>query len=394
MVDVAKHEQGQDARQNPIKALLNEGQSVWLDDISRQMLTSGELKRQIEEVGIRGVTSNPTIFEKAISSSDAYDDAVADLLQQGKQAPEIFEAVEVEDIRNACDLFAPLYEQSGGCDGFVSIEVSPGAARDAEGTRVEARRLWASVGRPNLMVKIPGTLEGAAVIQEMLTEGININITLLFSIESYKRVALAYVAALEQRHAQGQPIDRISSVASFFVSRVDTLVDKLLDEKIAATDDPAQQEKLRGLHGKVAVANAKLAYAKFQEIFEGERFAPLRAAGANVQRPLWASTGTKNPAYSDVLYVEELIGPHTVNTMPGKTIEAFLDHGRVERTLDRNVGEARQIMADLAAAGIDLAAATAQLEEEGIASFTKSFDALIAGVEGKRAALAETVATT
>ncbi len=244
------------------------------------------------------------------------------------------------------------------------------------------------------MVKIPGTLEGAAVIQEMLTEGININITLLFSIESYERVALAYVSALEQRHAQGQPIDRIASVASFFVSRVDTLIDKLLDEKIAATDDPAQHEKLRGLQGKVAVANAKLAYAKFQEIFEGERFAPLRAAGANVQRPLWASTGTKNPAYSDVLYVEELIGPHTVNTMPGKTIEAFLDHGQVERTLDRNLDEARQVMTDLAAAGIDLAAATAQLEEEGIASFTKSFDSLIAGVEGKRAALAETVATT
>jgi len=389
MVDVAKHQNGRDQADNPIKALVKEGQSVWLDDISRQMLREGKLQQQVEQVGIRGVTSNPTIFEKAIASGNAYDDAVMDLLRRGKSAPEIFEAVEVEDIRDACDVLRPIYDQSGGRDGFVSIEVSPGAARDAEGTRVEARRLWASVDRPNLMVKIPGTLEGAAVVEEMLAEGLNINITLLFSIASYERVASAYVAALEQRHAAGQPIDRIASVASFFVSRVDTLVDKLVEEKIGQTDDIARQEAMRSVLGKVAVANAKLAYAKFQEIFEGPRFAPLKAAGAAVQRPLWASTGTKNPAYSNVLYVEELIGPDTVNTMPGKTIEAFLDHGQVRRTVDENVEDARQVMRDLEATGVSIDEVTAQLEEEGIASFTKSFDALIAGVEGKRAALAQ-----
>ena len=389
MVDVAKHQNGRDQADNPIKALFTEGQSVWLDDISRQMLREGKLQQQVEQVGIRGVTSNPTIFEKAIASGNAYDDAVMELLRHDKSAPEIFEAVEVEDIRDACDVLRPIYDQSGGRDGFVSIEVSPGAARDAEGTRVEARRLWTSVDRPNLMVKIPGTLEGAAVVEEMLAEGLNINITLLFSIASYERVANAYVAALEQRHAAGQPVDRVASVASFFVSRVDALVDKLVEEKIGQTDDTARQETMRAVLGKVAVANAKLAYAKFQEIFEGPRFAPLREAGAAVQRPLWASTGTKNPAYSDVLYVEELIGPDTVNTMPGKTIEAFLDHGQVRRTVDQNVDAARQTMRDLEATGVSIDEVTAQLEEEGIASFTKSFDALIAGVEGKRAALAQ-----
>ena len=385
-------EQDQDTRTNPIKELLTEGQSVWLDDISRQMLNEGDLQRQIDEIGIRGVTSNPSIFEKAIAAGDAYDAAVMDLLRQGKGAEEIFEAVEVEDIQAACDLFRPIYDASAGADGFVSIEVSPGSARDAESTRIEARRLWSSVDRPNLMVKIPGTLEGAAVIEEMLAAGLNINITLLFSIASYERVANAYVAALEQRHAANQPIDRIASVASFFVSRVDTLVDKLIEEKIAGSSDPAVAAQGRALLGKVAVANAKLAYAKFQEIFEGPRFAPLRAAGANVQRPLWASTGTKNPAYSDVLYVEELVGPDTVNTMPGKTIEAFLDHGRVSRTVDQGVASAEQVMRDLAALGVSIDDVTAQLEEEGIASFTKSFDNLIAGVEGKRSAL-EAVAT-
>ena len=394
MVTVTKHEQAQDTATNAIKALLTEGQSVWQDDISRAMLTGGDLQRAIEETGIRGVTSNPTIFEKAISSGHHYDDAVMKLLHAGKSAPEIFEAVEVEDIRHACDLFRPLYDETGGGDGFVSIEVSPGAARNAEGTRVEARRLWDSVARPNLMVKIPGTAEGAAVIEEMLAAGVNINITLLFAIESYEQVALAYISALEQRQGRGEPIDRIASVASFFVSRVDTAVDKLLEEKIAATDDLALQERLRGLLGKVAVANAKLAYAKFQELFDGPRFAPLRAAGASPQRPLWASTGTKNPSYSDVLYVDELIGPDTVNTMPRPTIEAFLDHGTVRRTVDANVDEARRIIADLADVGIDLEAVTKRLEDEGIASFTKSYDALIAGVESKREALAQQATTT
>ncbi len=382
-----------DGRQgNPIKALLGEGQSVWQDDISRQMLQSGELQRTIADVGIRGLTSNPTIFEKAIAGGTAYDEDVARLLREGRDAPEIFEAVEVQDIRDACDLFLPIYEASNGGDGFCSIEVSPGAARNADVTRTEARRLWSAVDRPNLMVKIPGTAEGAAVIEEMLEAGLNINITLLFAIESYERVALAYVSALEKRLAANQPIDRIASVASFFVSRVDTLIDKLLDEKIAQANDEATVSRLRGLKGKAAVANAKLAYAKFQEIFEGARFAPLRAAGAKVQRPLWASTSVKNPEYRDVLYVEELIGPDTVNTMPRPTIQAFLDHGVVRRTVDQDLDAARQVMADLAEVGIDMAAVTAQLEDEGIASFVKSFDSLIAGVESKREQMAEVVA--
>lgn len=377
------------AKSNPIKALFEQGQSVWLDDISRTMLTSGALKRQIEEVGIRGVTSNPTIFEKAIAAGDAYDDDVTQLLRQGKTAGEIFEAVAVEDIRNACDLFRPVYDEADGADGFVSIEVVPSFARDGEGSLTEARRLWASVDRPNLMVKIPGTAEGVPAIRQALIDGININITLLFSLENYERVAQAYIAALEARHAAGQPVSRIASVASFFVSRVDTLVDKKLEEKISATDNPEERERLQRLLGKVAIANAKLAYASFQEMFHGPRFAELRKAGAKVQRPLWASTGVKNPAYRDTLYVEELIGPDTVNTMPGATIEAFLDHGDVQRNVDRDVEQARRTIRTLAEVGIDLAAATAQLEDEGISLFSKSFDALLAGVESKRESLAK-----
>jgi transaldolase len=351
------------------------------------MLKSGKLAETINEVGIRGLTSNPTIFEKAISGGNNYDDQIVELLDSGKSPLEIFEAIEVEDIRNACDLFRGVYDAADGHDGFCSIEVSPDAARDANSTREQVRRLWDSVDRPNLMVKIPGTSEGAPVIEEMLAEGKNINITLLFSIASYERVALAYVAALEKQHAAGQPIDKIASVASFFVSRVDTLVDKLLDEKIAnATGD--KKATFESLKGTIAVANAKLAYAKYQEIFESDRFSTLRAAGARPQRPLWASTGTKNPAYPDTLYVDTLIGPDTVNTMPGKTMEAFLDHGTVKRTVDADLDLARKQLADLAAAGIDIAAVTDQLETEGIDSFIKSFESLLSGVAAKKNALA------
>ena len=366
-------------------------QSLWLDDISRAMLQAGTLQKQIEQDGIRGVTSNPTIFEKAIAAGNAYNDQIAELIRAGKSSGEIFEAVEVDDIRNACDLFTDLYEASGGNDGYVSIEVAPEFARDTEGTIGEARRLWSSVKRPNLMVKIPGTAEGIPAIRQALLEGISINVTLLFSVERYEQVALAYVEALEERHAKGESIETLASVASFFVSRVDTLVDGMLDERIKS--DPSVADLAESLKGKIAVANAKLAYQKFLEIFESDRFAPLRAASGNVQRPLWASTGTKNPAYSDVLYVETLIGPDTVNTMPGKTIDAFVDHGVIARTVDTDVEAARQAVADLEKVGVDLRDVTAQLEEEGIASFAKSFDSLISGVEGKRAALAQTVAS-
>jgi transaldolase len=370
-----------------IEALLAHGQSVWQDDITRGMLKSGKLEETINEVGIRGLTSNPTIFEKAISGGTDYDDQIVELQGSGKAPLEIFEAIAVADIRNACDLFRDVYDSAEGHDGFCSIEVSPDAARDANSTREQVRRLWDSVDRPNLMVKIPGTSEGAPIVEEMLAEGKNINITLLFSIASYERVALAYVTALEKRHSAGQPIDKIASVASCFVSRVDTLVDKLLDEKIASASG-AGKAKLESLKGTIAIANAKLAYAKYQEIFEGDRFARLRAAGARPQRPLWASTGTKNPAYSDTLYVDTLIGPDTVNTMPGKTMEAFLEHGTVKRTVDADVESARKQMAELSAAGIEIDAVTAQLETEGIDSFIKSFESLLGGVAAKKDALA------
>lgn len=360
-----------------IDALLKQGQSVWQDDISRDMIRSGEIQRIID-TGIRGLTSNPSIFEKAIASGNAYDDDVRRLAREGKNASQIFQTLAVKDIQDTCDLFLPVYQASNGTDGFVSIEVSPGAARDAARTRIEARELWAAVNRPNVMIKIPGTVEGTPVIEEMIAEGININVTLLFSIDAYDRVARAYVNGLDARKAAGKPINQVASVASFFVSRVDSLIDKLLDEKGADAT----------LKGKAAVANAKLAYERFGEIFSGPKWDALAAAGAQVQRPLWASTSVKNPAYRDVLYVEELVGPHTVNTMPRPTIVAFIDHGDARRTIDHDLPAAKHLMNELASAGIDMKAVTDQLEDEGIASFVKSFDTLLAGVEGKRAAMA------
>jgi transaldolase len=376
---------------NRIKELFaRERQSAWQDDISRDMLNEGAIRDAIAEIGIRGLTSNPTIFEKAIAGGDAYDEEITGLLQRELDAAAIFEAVAVRDIQGAADLFRPLYNASNGRDGFVSIEVSPLGARDAARTAEDARRLWAAVDRPNLMVKIPGTVEGVPVIRQMLEEGININITLLFSVAAYERVARAYIEALAARRAAGKPVDRVASVASFFVSRVDTLVDKLLDERIAATTDATQKGWLESLKGKAAIANARIAYQIFERLFspESEGWAPLAAAGAAVQRPLWASTSVKNPAYPDTMYVDELIGPHTVNTMPRPTITAFLDHGTVARTIDRDLAVAEKTMADLAAAGIDIDAVTAQLEEEGIASFAKSYDALLDGVAAKRSQLA------
>jgi transaldolase len=374
---------------NRIKQLFREeGQSAWQDDISRDMLNEGSIRTAIEETGIRGLTSNPTIFEKAIAAGTAYDEEIGGLLERDLDAHAIFETVAVRDIQGAADLFRPIYESSEGGDGFVSIEVSPLAARDPAVTTADAHRLWSAVERPNLMVKIPGTIEAEPVIQQMLTEGININITLLFSVAAYERVARAYIAALAARRAAGQPIDRIASVASFFVSRVDTLVDKLLDEKIAATGDATQKGWLESLKGKAAIANAKIAYQSFERLFSGAEWDSLAAAGADVQRPLWASTSVKNPAFPDTMYVDELIGPHTVNTMPRPTIAAFLDHGTVARTIDKDLSGAYKTMEDLAAAGIDIDAVTAQLEDEGIASFAKSYDSLLAGVASKRSQLA------
>lgn len=368
--------------ENTIKQLVKEGQSVWLDDISRQLIQSGELQHQIDDVGIRGVTSNPTIFQKAIAAGDVYDEEIVNLLKQGKKPAAVFQTVAVKDIQDACDLFRPLYDETGGEDGFVSIEVLPSLARDADGTMDNARTLWTAVDRPNLMVKVPGTAEGVTAIRTLLTEGININITLLFSLNNYEQVARAYIDALTKRHEDGLPIDRLASVASFFVSRVDTLADKQLDAKIAAGEGDAGL--LASLKGKVAIANAQLAYEKFEELFGSEAFKTLADAGAKVQRPLWASTGTKNPAYSDVLYVDTLIGPHTINTAPPKTIDAFLDHGTVKRTVDADYAAAHKVLDDLKSVGLEIDEITQQLEDEGIESFMSSYDDLLAGVEGKR----------
>jgi len=365
---------------NTIKQLHQQGQSVWQDDISRDMLTSGLLQERID-LGIRGVTSNPTIFQKAIATGHAYDEDIIRLLGDNLAIEEIFQTLAVKDIQDACDLFRPIYDASQGEDGFVSLEVLPSLARDTEGTLANARVLWKAVDRPNLMVKVPGTDEGAPAIEELLFEGLNINVTLLFSLANYERVATAYISALQRRADAGLPIDRIASVASFFVSRVDTAADKLLD---AVGSDEA-----RALKGKVAVANAQLAYERFESMFSRDTFRKLAAAGAKVQRPLWASTGTKNPAYSDVLYVEMLIGPDTVNTMPVATIEAFLDHGTVARTVDADYAAAHRVAQDLDAVAVSLDEITTKLENDGIDSFMASYDDLLAGVEAKRSELAQ-----
>lgn len=358
------------------QALLEAGQSIWLDFIDRRILRDGSLARLIED-GVRGMTSNPTIFEKALAESDAYDAQVG-AAPEHLTAHEVFELIETDDVRTACDAFLPIYRASGGDDGYVSIEVSPGVAHDADATVAEARRLWAAVDRPNVMVKVPGTAEGARAVRRLIADGINVNVTLLFAISAHDRVIEAYIAGLEDRAAAGQPVDHVASVASFFVSRVDSEIDK----RLAALGGEALV-----LQGRAAIANARLAYRLFTQRFAGERWERLRARGARVQRPLWASTSTKNPAYRDVIYVETLIGPHTVNTMPPATLQAFRDHGESPRTVDQGWDEAEALLATLARHGIAMDAVTDQLLAEGLASFQKSFDSLIGGLAAKRQAL-------
>ncbi|OGT93799.1 MAG: transaldolase, partial [Gemmatimonadetes bacterium GWC2_71_9] len=319
----------------PLPTLLRLGQSIWLDYIHRDVLRSGELMRLIESRGVRGVTSNPTIFEQAVAKGSSYDEAIARLAAQGKDAAAIFEALAVEDVTAACDLFQPIYEMSGGNDGFVSIEVSPRLARDAGATIAEARRLWKAVNRPNVLIKIPGTAEGLPAVTQAIAEGINVNITLLFAVTMYERVIGAYLSGLEQRLASGHPVEAVRSVASFFVSRVDTEVDKRLEAKLQA--DPSLRLRIEALLGTAAIANAKLAYQTYVAWFEAERFRHLMARGAAVQRPLWASTSTKNPKYSETMYVEGLIGPDTINTLPPATLEAFAQHGIARRTIDADL---------------------------------------------------------
>jgi transaldolase len=370
-----------------LQQLHDAGQSIWLDFIDRSLLRSGELARRIERDSLTGMTSNPTIFEKALAEGHAYDAQLAGASPE-LSAWELFELVETDDVRAACDIFRAVHEKSKGVDGYVSIEVSPGSAHSVDDTIAEARRLWAVVDRPNVMIKVPGTTEGAAATRRLLADGINVNITLLFSVEAHAAVIESYIAALEERAKRGLPLSAIASVASYFVSRVDTEADKRLDAIVAA--NPSRGEEAKAFRGRVAVANAKLAYALFQERFSGARWEALASRGARVQRPLWASTSVKNPAYRDVMYVEDLIGPDTVNTMPPATITAFADHGVAERTVDTHVDEERALIAKLEKFGVPLKSITDTLLREGLASFEKSFDTLIAGLEGKRRTLGAT----
>ena len=374
---------------NPLRALREAGQSVWLDYIHRGILRSGELRRLVEEDGVAGVTSNPTIFDKAISGSTDYDDSLGALVAVGKSADEIYEALVVEDIRGACDILRPVFEETGGADGYVSVEVSPLLAYDTAGTVREVRRWSTLIARPNLMVKIPATPEGIPAIEEMIAEGRSINITLIFSLAMYRRVIEAYLRGLERRTSQGQPVRQIASVASFFVSRIDTEADRRLEARIAA--DPAAAERARALRGRVAIANAELAYQQFRDIFASSRFQAPAARGARVQRPLWASTSTKNPAYPDLLYVEALIGPDTVDTMPPQTLAAFRDHGTINpRAVMEDVEGARLVFARLAELGISIDEITQTVLDAGVKLFADSFHELLATIETRRAAMART----
>jgi transaldolase len=360
-----------------MRALLELGQSVWLDDLRRKMTRSGELASMID-AGLRGMTSNPSIFEHAMRDSPDYDAGLAELMNVHRADRSVFEAIAIEDVREAADVFRAVYEESGGADGFVSIEVSPEVARDTEGSIAEARHLWYAVDRPNVMIKIPGTRAGWPAIEHCLCAGININVTLLFSVEHYRAVAEAYLRALEARISAGQRIDRLCSVASMFVSRIDTEVDRRIQEAGGA---------LTALQGRVAIANARLTYAAFLELTHSSRWRALAKEGARVQRPLWASTGTKNPSYSDIRYVQSLIGAETIATIPPATLRAFEDHGTIERTLSEDPGDAAEVMKTLAEGGIDFADVNRTLENEGIQKFTASLESILRALAEKRATL-------
>ncbi|MDP2325001.1 MAG: transaldolase [Gammaproteobacteria bacterium] len=372
---------------NRLRKLATYGQSYWMDDLSRDLLRSGDLPRRIREEGLRGITSNPAIFSQAIGGSTAYDEQIARGARSGRTALQIYEELTSQDIRDACDALLPVYRETHGVDGYVSLEVSPLLARDTAGSITEGLHLAKLVDRPNLMIKIPGTAEGALAIEELLYRGINVNVTLLFSIEAYQMVAEAWLKALERRHSAGQPVNNVASVASFFISRIDTLVDQLLGHRIRPDGSSAFTPHPGTLQGKMAVANGKIAYAAWRKMMKNDRWKVLEAAGARPQRLLWASTGNKNPAYSDVGYVEPLIGPDTVNTMPAATAAAFADHGKPGKNLSRAVPAARKMLKDLKATGIDLKRVTWQLENEGIQKFIEPFDKLIANIEAKRRAM-------
>lgn len=371
---------------NPLLQLMQYGQSYWLDDLTRGMITSGALQQRVTEQGLRGITSNPSTFHKAISDSQDYDTQIERLVHDGDEAAQIYEHLAVTDIQEACDILQPVYTDSDGTDGFVSLEVSPHLAHDAEATMHEVRRLSKAVDRPNVLIKIPGTPAGIPAIEEMLYEGINVNITLLFAIKDYEAVAQAYIRALERRMAEHLPLRNVASVASFFLSRIDVLVDELLGHRLPAAGSKSDGPRADQLMGQTAVANAKLAYQSFKRIFAGDRWQALTAEGARVQRPLWASTSTKNPAYRDVCYIEPLIGPHTVTTMPADTIAAFADHGVVEPTVEANLDQAHQILRDLEGVGINLDYVTQRLQDEGVQKFIDPYDALMDALSTKYSA--------
>ena len=369
---------------NPLQRLAEAGQSIWLDYMHRKLMETGELKRLIEEDAVTGMTSNPSIFEKAIGEGGDYDDRIQAALDQGDLEPtELYERLAIKDIQDAADQLRPVWDRTKGVDGYVSLEVSPYLAMDTEGTVHEARRLWHAVNRQNLMIKIPGTGPGVPAIREVIGQGINVNVTLLFGLDAYQAVAEAHLAGLEHLKSQGGDVSKVHGVASFFVSRIDTQIDKEIDRRVRAAD--SQTEKLKAIRGKVAIANAKIAYHRYLEMLETPRWQALADAGAAPQRLLWASTGTKDPAYSDVLYVESLIGQGTVNTMPTKTLEAFKDHGEVQLTLTTEVEEARQVLVSEDRLGLDLKRVTDKLVVDGVQSFSDSFDQLLAAVASKRA---------
>jgi transaldolase len=380
-------------KSNPLLDLESFGQSIWIDFIRREMISSGEMRRLIQEDGVSGVTSNPSIFEKAIAESPDYDDAIRALTSEGKTPDEIYQHLTVEDIQMVADLLHPIYERTHGRDGFISLEVSPVLAHDMKGTIQEAHRLWAVTNRPNLMIKVPATQEGIPAIHQLIAEGININITLLFGLPRYREVLDAYLTGLESLASKGRSLGQVASVASFFLSRIDTLLDPLLETKML--DGGAQADIAARLHGEVAIASAKVAYQIFREIFGSDRFRKLRDRGARTQKLLWASTSTKNPVYSDTKYIDPLIGADTINTLPVETLNAVRDHGHPHKTLDEDVQWAYQVLQDLSLLGIDLDRVTQQLEEEGVEKFSSALTRLMDSLKEKHsAALASIPAKT
>jgi transaldolase/glucose-6-phosphate isomerase len=373
--------------ENKLVELQKTGQSIWYDNVRRALIDNGDLASKINDDDLRGVTSNPAIFEKAIVGSTDYDQAMRDLIAAGKSVDEIYEALVIEDIQRVADLLKPVYDRTNRIDGYVSLEVSPLLAHDTENSIAQARRLWATLNRPNVMIKIPATPAGIPAIRTLIADGININVTLIFSRETYDQVAEAYIGGLEQRHAAGGKLEHVASVASVFVSRVDTSIDSQLEFRARRSTDDGEKAMLIGLLGKAAIANIKLLHQRFIETFAADRFAKLKAAGAQVQRPLWASTGTKNPAYPDTYYVDELIAPNTVNTVPPATYTAARDHGKTEVTIEKDLEGARATIAKLAEIGIDLAQVTQQLQDEGVAQFMASFDTMTGSITAKQAAI-------